>query len=309
MLRPFIIDRRAPLRALLVSTVVAACAGGDADQQSRADSALARDLALVQSATTAQPIFRDTALTATPAPRAAETPEAPRRARPLPRPARRTRAPEQTRAVPRPEPRRPTRVAEVQPPELEIPAPLPAQSIDRSGEAARGRIGAGTVLTATSNARICTRSNLPGDRISATVSAPVRGSNGAEIPAGSKVILEVASISATESGEGHVSFRVHALDIGDESYPTSGSAAANGQLERVQGPRSASSDRKKVIGGAIAGAILGQTMGKDTRSTVIGAAAGAAAGTAAAKMGGSGETCLAAGAPLRVTLEEAVLLQ
>jgi hypothetical protein len=188
-------------------------------------------------------------------------------------------------------------------------APQPAQPIDRSGESTRGRIGAGTVVAATSNARICTRSNLPGDRVSATVSTPVQGTNGAEIPAGSKVILEVASISATDSGEGQVSFRVHALDIGDESYPTSGSAAASGPLERVQGPRRTSSDRKKVIGGAIAGAILGQMMGKDTRSTVIGAAAGAAAGTAAAKMAGSGESCLAAGAPLRITLEEAVLLQ
>jgi hypothetical protein len=49
-------------------------------------------------------------------------------------------------------------------------------------------------------------------------------------------------------------------------------------------------------------------MGKDTRSTVIGAAAGAAAGTAAAKMGDRGESCLAAGTALRITLDEALVL-
>jgi outer membrane lipoprotein SlyB len=82
-----------------------------------------------------------------------------------------------------------------------------------------------------------------------------------------------------------------------------------GPLQAVQSARSASSDRKKVIGGAIAGAILGQMIGKDTRSTVIGAAAGAAAGTAAAKMGDKGEACLAAGTPIRIRLDEAVVMR
>ena len=165
------------------------------------------------------------------------------------------------------------------------------------------------MLAASSNARVCTRSNLPGDRITATVNEPVRGTNGAEIPAGAKVVLEVTSINAGDPpAEGHVTFRVTSVAVGDESYPASGSATASGSLERAQAARNASADRKKVIGGAIAGAILGQMMGKDTRSTVIGAAAGAAAGTAAAKMGASGESCLAAGVPVRIALDEAVVL-
>jgi hypothetical protein len=166
------------------------------------------------------------------------------------------------------------------------------------------------VLAATSNARVCTRSNLPGDKITATVNAPVRGTNGAEIPAGSKVVLEVTSISPTEPPEeGQVAFRVTSVAVGDESYQASGSSVATGRFERAASARNAASDRKKVIGGAIAGAILGQMMGKDTRSTVIGAAAGAAAGTAAAKMGDRGESCLAAGTPLRITLDEAVVMR
>jgi YmgG-like glycine-zipper protein len=314
MLRAFLADRTAPLRALLISAFLAACADHGADQQALADSALARDLALVQSAGTVQPIFRDTALTNTPAPRSQSA--APREpvARPSSQSTREravatTRRPrQQARPGTQRETQRPTRTAEVPPPEPEAPAAQPAQPTERSGDSGRGAIGAGTVLAASSNARVCTRSNLPGDRITATVNAPVRGTSGAEIPAGAKVVLEVVSVNGGDSSdEGQVVFRVNSVAIGDESYPASGDATASGRLEHVAGPRNASSDKKKVIGGAIAGAILGQMMGRDTRSTVIGAAAGAAAGTAAARMGDRGESCLAAGARVRITLDEVVM--
>jgi hypothetical protein len=216
---------------------------------------------------------------------------------------------QRARPIERRETARPTRVAEVPPPEPELPAPQPAEPTERPGGSGAGSIGDGTVFGASSNARVCTRSNLPGDRITATVNAPVRGANGAEIPAGAKVVLEVTSINGGDPpAEGQVTFRVTSVAIGDESYPASGDATASGPLERAASPRNGSSDRKKVIGGAIAGAILGQMMGKDTRSTVIGAAAGAAAGTAAAKMGDRGEACLAAGTPLRIALDEAVVV-
>jgi YmgG-like glycine-zipper protein len=315
MLRASLAGRTAPLGALLVSTLLGACADRGADQQALADSALARDLALVQRAAAPQPIFRDTALTNVPAPRSERAPPREPAARPVARAAQEREVPRtprqrrQAQPVRQRETRRPTRVAEVPPPQPKEPAPRPAQSAERSGESGAGAIGAGTVLAASSNARVCTRSNLPGDRITATVNAPVRGTNGAEIPAGAKVVLEVVSVNAGDaSDEGQVVFRVNSVAIGDESYPASGGATASGSFERVAGPRNASSDRKKVIGGAIAGAILGQMMGKDTRSTVIGAAAGAAAGTAAAKMGDRGESCLAAGASLRISLDEEVVL-
>jgi hypothetical protein len=315
MLRPFLAGRTAPLGALLVFAFLAACADRGADQQAVADSELVRDLALVQSAATVQPLLRDTALTNTPAPRGDSATPRESVARPAARlaweravaagPRRRPQA----RPVTQRETRRPTRVAEVPPAETKEPAPQPAEPAVRSGDSGAGAIGAGTVLAASSNSRVCTRSSLPGDRITATVHAPVRGMNGAEIPAGAKVVLEVVSVNASDSSEqGQVVFRVNSVAIGDESYPASGGATASGPLERVAGSRNASADRKKVIGGAIAGAILGQMMGKDTRSTVIGAAAGAAAGTAAAKMGDRGEACLAAGTSVRITLEEAVVL-
>jgi hypothetical protein len=311
MLRAPFTGRSAPVRAGLIAITLAACADRGADDQALDDSALARDLALVRSAAAPQAIFRDTALTSEPAPHAVSSePRVPAAGRTRPREAATSSRPQrQASPVAQREIRRPTRVAEVPPPEPERQAPQPTESTQRLGGSATGAIGAGAVLAATSNARVCTRSNLPGDRITATVNAPIRGTNGAEIPAGAKVVLEVVSVTAGDPGEeGQAVFRVHSVAIGDESYPASGSATARGQLERVQAPRNASSDKKKVIGGAIAGAILGQMIGKDTRSTVIGAAAGAAAGTAAAKMGDRGESCLAAGAPMRITLEDAVVL-
>jgi hypothetical protein len=302
--------RASPVRSLVLASLLAACADQSADQRARADSDLARDLALVQTTITMQPIFRDTAITDAPAAR--PTPRAPT---PVIRPAARVATP---REVPRS--RQPTRSVrrETQPREVvEVPPPAPREPVTQpavaaaggGGESRSGSIGAGSVLAATSNARVCTRSSRPGDPITATVTTPVYGTNGAEIPAGSKVVLELASISGEPPDEGQVVFRVTSVAVGDDSYRASGGATASGQLERAASPRNAASDRKKVIGGAIAGAILGQMMGKDTRSTVIGAAAGAAAGTAAAKMGDRGEACLPSGTALRITLDEAVVMR
>jgi hypothetical protein len=299
------------MRALILASLLAACSDRDAAQRARADSDLARDLALVQSSARAQPIFRDTALTNAPAPLPSRGLSAPgvRPASRVARPREVTRSRQTARPVPQREQRRPTEVTEVRPAQPNAPTPETAEA-ERAGESRVGSIGAGAVLAASSNARVCTRSNLPGDRITATVNTPAHGTNGAEIPAGAKVVLEVTSIDGGEPpAEGQVVFRVTSVAIGDESYPASGGATASGSLERVAGPRNAASDRKKVIGGAIAGAILGQMMGKDTRSTVIGAAAGAAAGTAAAKMGDRGESCLPAGTPLRIVLDEAVVIR
>lgn len=302
--------RVAPLRALVLLTALAACGDRATKQRAQADADLARDLALVQATSTPLPIFRDTAISD-----AAAARPAPKPTTPVVRPTSRVTPPREvrrSRPAERPVRRRETRareVAEIPPPQAEEPAPQPAVTTPTVGESRVGSVGAGAVLSATSNARVCTRSNRPGDPITATVTTPVYGTNGAEIPAGAKVVLELTSISGEPPDEGTVVFRVTSVAVGDESYPASGGVTATGHLERAASARNAASDRKKVIGGAIAGAILGQMMGKDTRSTVIGAAAGAAAGTAAAKMGDRGEACLPAGTALRITLDQAVVMR
>jgi hypothetical protein len=299
--RPHPLLRR--LAPALLALVVAAGCRGDAETQP-ADSQLARDLELATSAPLdGQLVFQDTALapdgepeTASPPAPAARTPRADDRARaraassaprrtPSPvasRPAPRTPAP-----APRPEPEPVREVAEE-------PAPGPARSAPS--------IGAGTRIALTSDSRVCT-SSRPGDKLTATVAETVYGSDGAQIPRGSVVVLEVASVTPGDPPENsRITFRVRAVSVDGTSRPATGSGASTSALERVQTGRSTSSDRTKVIGGAIAGAVLGRVLGGDTKSTVAGAAAGAATGAVVASRSGGFEGCMAAGSPVVVTL-------
>lgn len=157
---------------------------------------------------------------------------------------------------------------------------------------------------------MCTNSNRAGDKIVATVTSPVSGSNGAMIPAGAAVVLEVASVNSGRSAEeAQIVFRVRSVVIDDKTYDAAADVATLGTLERTKvAGEDPNADKKKVIGGAIAGAILGQIMGKDTKSTVIGAAAGAATGAAVAKAGQRWEGCLPEGSPLRLTLNAPIVI-
>ena len=159
----------------------------------------------------------------------------------------------------------------------------------------------------TSGGRVCTETNRPGDKIVATVDSPVSGTNGALIPAGAKVVLEIASI--TPGDQAQILFRVRSLYVNDSSYTIAGDVTPSTPLERVKVANpDANADKKKVIGGAIAGAILGQMIGHNTKGTVIGAATGAAAGAVAAKASEKYESCLPAGASLHMTLSQPVAM-
>jgi hypothetical protein len=159
----------------------------------------------------------------------------------------------------------------------------------------------------TSQGRVCTEDNRPGDKIVARIDSPVSGTNGALIPAGSKVVLEIASV--TPGDQGSIQFRVRSIFVNDSSYSVAGTVSPSTPLERVKVANSdPNADKKKVIGGAIAGAILGQIIGHNTKGTVIGAATGAAAGAVAAKATEKYEACLPAGASLQMTLAQPVTM-
>jgi len=275
---------------LCVIAAVAACS--DHKRSASVDSDLTRDLQLAGQIATAQPTFQDTALSPKAAPVRASAPAK----TPTPtRTARRERlSPAQAPldATPRQQPSAP------------IPSPTPAAA---PAAAPSREIGSGTGIVMTSGGRVCTGTNRPGDKIVATVDSPVSGTNGAVIPAGSKVVLEIASI--TPGDQAQILFRVRALYVNDSSYSVAGSVTPSTPLERVKVANpDANADKKKVIGGAIAGAILGQMIGHNTKGTVIGAATGAAAGAVAAKATEKYESCLPAGASLHLTLAQAVLL-
>lgn len=283
------------LVVLSLSIGMAACSNHRADNAG--DSVLSHDLALANQATTPQPTFEDTALSSS-AKTEAPKPE-PRAPKPTPTHStsrherRMSPAEAPSDATPRPVPSAP------------IPSPAPAASPAPSKE-----IGAGTGFSATSGGKVCTSTNRPGDKIVATIDSPITGSNGALIPAGSRAVLEVASVTPGDSPDNaQITFRVRSIYVNDVSYPVDGNVTSNTPLERTEVPNSdPNADKKKVIGGAIAGAILGQILGHNTKSTVIGAAAGAGAGAVAAHATKKYEACLPAGASLHVTLAQAVTM-
>jgi hypothetical protein len=266
--------------SVLAIALLAACARDN--KMSAADSAsLAQDLALANQSVP-NPQFQDTAL--------AESP-AVQQSRPAPQ---RTN----TRRVARID----STPLRVQRPVEEAPTPEPAPVARFRG------FGAGTSFALETRSPVCT-TNLPGDKIVATLTQPVTGENGAYLPAGTTVVLEVASVTPGETPEAaQIALRVRSIDINEQPTPAEADVTIASGLERREVPRNANSDRKKVVGGAIAGAVLGQIMGRDTKSTVIGAAAGAAAGTAAAVASRRYDACLPAGGSVRVTTTRQIAL-
>lgn len=272
---------RVALVSLLGVALLSACRDRSASPDSAlaTDSSLAQDLAMAQRNAPGPLVFND-------APAGTDQPAARTSAIPPAHPAPRRAAAPISRA-----PRNPASV--ITAPVASAPASIPA--------AAGGSIGAGTQLGMTSNGRVCAATALAGDKFTATISSATTGSNGAYIPAGSTVVLEVAAVDRADPIEqSRITFRVRAIDVDGVARAAQGDVATLGALEPVH--TSSGNERTKVIGGAVAGAILGRILGGSTRATVIGGAAGAAAGTVAAQRGGSSDACLPNGSAMRLTL-------
>jgi hypothetical protein len=285
-------------RALMPAAALLLAAGcRDRAPEPPADSSLAQDLALAQQPGTGPLVFNDAPIGAN---RSAAAPAAP---------TRRNEPPKVSAPKPKPTPRRESPPAPVaraprQPaPSATEPAPSPAPA----PAATNGIIGAGAQVGMTTNAKVCAATALAGDKYTATVTEPTVGRNGAVIPAGSTVVIEVASVDHADPIESsRIQFRVRSLDVNGSSRPVDGTVATLGPLEKVQ--TASGNDKKKVIGGAIAGAVLGRIFGGSTKSTVIGAAAGAAAGTAAAHATRDTDACLPIGSALRLTLSRDIVV-
>lgn len=296
-------DRHRTMVLVPVLVLAAACRG-DAPSDLAADSALARDLALANTiAGTAE--FNDAPIGESPEPEQVE-PTAPPAPVATPRPATRAPQPRPDARRPAPRPREPQRTADREASVANAPQPDPAPA---QAPAEAAGFSAGTRLALTTGARVCTVSGRPGDKLTATLRDPVRGTGGAMIPAGSLIVLEVASVQPEEPAEaGRITFRVRSLDVNDTAYPARGSGSAAGDLQRAQVPRVNASDRRTVATGAVAGAILGRVLGGDTRGAVIGAAVGGAAGAVKARSDQQFEGCLPQGSPVTIVLEEGLTI-
>jgi YMGG-like Gly-zipper len=277
--------RIAALYLMAATCALAACSRGD-ENALQQDSALSRDLARAGTDSQAQPELKDVPPEAAPAPAATNTP-APRPRSSAPKQT----AQKQTERAPAPPP------AVTQPAEKAAPAEKPT-----------GSIAAGAILPLNSTEKVCTNTNKVGDRFTATVREGVDGSNGAAIPAGSKVVIEVTQLHRSTNANDKIvmGFRVVSLTIGDKTYYPD-AEVETASVNRVAAANG-SNTTKKVIGGAVAGAIIGQIIGRDRKGTLIGAAAGAAAGGAAAAATADHDGCVNDGAAITVKITQALML-
>lgn len=253
------------------------------------DTSLNRDLQLANNDSAAQPSLTDAPVTATPAPTASN-----------PAPARTTtttpRAPSRTTTTP-------SRTTT-----SNTATTSSGNTVTRNsgGGAATGVIAAGSTLNLSAGSRICTNTNHVGDRFNATVRESITGSNGAVIPAGASVQVEVTELKRSENANDNVvmGFRVVSVSFGGRTYPIS-ATTSYAQVDKIRNQPS-SKDAQKVATGAAIGAIAGQILGKNTKSTVIGGAVGAAAGAGAAAATANYEGCVPAGGRITVTLNSGV---
>ncbi len=132
----------------------------------------------------------------------------------------------------------------------------------------------------------------------AELTVPVSGPDGATLPAGTPILVEMAQ----PAPDGSFAFRVRSVQVNGQLVPVQGTVRVGDDAAMNARQVSKGGDKGKVITGAILGAIAGRVLGGGTRGTVIGAAGGAAAGTIAAARNSQTEQCLAAGATLFVTL-------
>ncbi len=163
-------------------------------------------------------------------------------------------------------------------------------------------IPSGSSLALRSNSRVCTNTYTVGQTFTATVANAVSGSNGATIPAGANVSLEVTQLKRSENANDKIimEFAVRSVTFGGKTYAVTGTVA-DADVERVRN-QPKSKDTQKVVGGAVIGAIAGQILGKSTKATVIGAAAGAAAGAGAVAATSNYEGCVPDGGSIAVNL-------
>jgi hypothetical protein len=278
--------RRFAAPLVLAAALLAGCTKKDSSTLAE-DSALSRDLARVGTDSAAQPALEDTAAAAAPTP-------APKSTTPTPR---RTVRPAPTKSTPSPAPAKPSNVT---------PSGNTVSSSPAGTEKPLGTIAAGTTLALNSTEKVCTNTNKVGDRFVATVANTVTGENGASIPAGARVLVEVTKLKRSENTNDRIEmgFSVVSISFNGKTY-TPQADIVTAEIDRVRNS-STGNDAKKVAGGAVVGAILGQVIGKDRKGTLIGAAAGAAAGGAAAAATANYEGCVNNGAPITIKLSSAL---
>jgi hypothetical protein len=277
------------LLTMLALAGLAACGGGrDRKDLATADS-LSRDLQLAPVDTSAE-------LNDQPAPDTAAAPA------PAPAPA-----PAATPKPAAPKPAPPKRNPQPAPAPAASPAPTPAPT---PAPAAPPTLAAGTSINAATDAEITSKTNKPGDEITATIGADIKDASGrVVIPKGSKLVLKVTAIKPSDSKSdttGTLTLDAVGVEVNGNQRPIV--ATISGVKTHLQGRGTDATDAAKVAGGAAAGAVVGRVLGGGSKGTIIGGILGAAVGTQRAVETKDRDVVLPAGTVVTVKLDQTLAI-
>jgi hypothetical protein len=222
------------------------------------------------------------------------------------------KAPAKREAAPRPAP--PPEAAKAPEKQAEVPAPTPAPVAAAPAPApapvpTTGTIEAGTSFALKPAAKICTNTHKAGDRFTATLAAPLRGTNGVEVPEGAIAMLRIIEGSGpTRTDSAHLTYDLISIRHNEQTYEVVAHVTQSASIERVNS-QSRTDAAKKVGAGAVIGAIAGRVLGGNNKSTAVGGAIGAAAGAAAAVADNKVEGCLKGDGTITLALDKPLVVR
>ena len=294
---------------------------------STADSLLSRDLTLAAAAPamTAPPLLGDTASAPSGAVALPKTASA-AAARPVSSPpppvasARTTAAAGPPPAVSAPAVSAPAAPAAVPVGPLAIGTPVPygvnydaaaGKAVAAStGSASGGSSGGGTkelpfgtVIAGRTNGQICARANRPGDRLVIVTTTDSFGPDGARLPAGSQIVVEM---TAPEAGS-EFAFRAKSVQVDTALLPIYGTVRVDSPNQTTRTVQPEGTEKKSTLGTAMKGALLGGMLG-GRNGAIIGAAGAVAAGAVVDRRNAVSERCLPSGVALSVILSAPLVL-
>ncbi len=165
-------------------------------------------------------------------------------------------------------------------------------------------LGSGTLIDATTERTISSRTDQEGGTFTAGVSNDVKDGRGrVVIPAGSTLNLTITELQqANDKGkaDGKITVLVSSVTVGGQTYPVS--AVITSMAHTLKGRGVGAAEVEKTAAGAVLGGIAGRIIGGNARGTVIGAVVGSAAGAVIAAQTANRDVVVVAGTPITVTL-------
>jgi len=170
-------------------------------------------------------------------------------------------------------------------------------------------IPAGTTFDVTMVTPVDTRTSVVGDKVEATLAAPIvvdgktLASEGARV-SGEVADIQKASRSKSTDDRAFIALAFNTIETVDGAKALH--ATVNNAEGKMVAKGTSTRDKLMVAGGAVAGAITGKVAGGSTKSTIIGAVAGAAAGTGAMLMVKGHELTIEQGAKVSLRVDKPI---